>query len=179
MSSFCSPLGVAWRSRIGSGGRPAGSVLAHAGCNGGIAHSTEWLIGIGLTPRKSLSIGALAVPDEYFPDFVRGCIDGDGSVLVYTDRHHTARKASYVYTRLYVSLVSASRRFIDWIRATIERLVGLRGGVHLKQCRGRRPVWVLRYSKKASAQLLAWMYYAPGVPCLLRKRMKAKPFIGE
>jgi hypothetical protein len=96
----------------------------------------KWLIAVGLTPNKSLTIGKLKIPDEYFADFVRGCIDGDGTVLVYTDRHHTAKKASFVYTRLYVSLVSASRLFIDWIRATIDRLLGLQGGVHVKRCRG-------------------------------------------
>jgi hypothetical protein len=137
----------------------------------------EWLVAIGLTSRKSLTIGPLKVPDEYFPDFVRGCIDGDGTVLVYTDRYHSARNASYVYTRLYVSLVSASRPFLDWIKATIERLVGLEGGLHAKRHPTRRQIWVLRYSKKASARLLAWLYYAPDVPCLTRKRMKAEPFI--
>jgi hypothetical protein len=121
----------------------------------------EWLIAIGLTSRNSLTIGALTIPDEYFADFFRGCIDGDGTVLVYTDRHHTARKASYVYTRLYVSLVSASHPFVDWIKVTIHRLLGLQGGLYSKRRPGHRPVWVLRYSKKASARLLAWMYYAP------------------
>ena len=47
-----------------------------------------WLTGIGLTPRKSLTLGPLAVPDQYFADFFRGCIDGDGTILVYTDRYH-------------------------------------------------------------------------------------------
>jgi len=137
----------------------------------------EWLIAIGLTPRKSFTIGALKIPDEYFSDFVRGCIDGDGTVLVYTDRSHAARDASYVYTRLYVSLVSASRPFLEWIKATIHRLLGLEGGLHPKRCPGRRPVWVLRYAKTASTRLLAWMYYARDVPCLARKRSKAEPFI--
>src|SRR5262245_22665126 len=49
------------------------------------------LLMIGLTPNKSLTLGRLTIPDEYFPDFVRGCIDGDGSVLVYVDRHHAAK----------------------------------------------------------------------------------------
>jgi hypothetical protein len=138
----------------------------------------DWLVSIGLTPRKSLTIGPLAVPDAYFPDFFRGCIDGDGTVLVYTDRYHATKKASYVYTRLYVSLVSASRPFVDWMRATIYRLLSLSGGIHVKWTRGlRRPVWILRYSKKASVRLLSWMYYAPDVPCLARKRAKAEPFI--
>jgi hypothetical protein len=138
----------------------------------------DWLLSLGLTPRKSLTIGPLTVPDEYFADFLRGCIDGDGTVLVYTDRYHAAKKASYVYQRLYVSIVSASRPFIEWIETTIYRLSGLRGGVHLKAPRkGLRPVWVLRYSKKASIRLLRWMYYAPDVVCLARKRAKADPFI--
>jgi hypothetical protein len=137
----------------------------------------EWLIAIGLTSRKSLTIGALKVPDEYFPDFFRGCVDGDGTVLVYTDRHHAARNTSYVYDRLFVSLVCGSRPFLEWIEATILRLVGLPDGLHAKQRPGARPVWVLRYSKRASVKLLAWMYYAPDVPCLARKRRKAEPFI--
>jgi hypothetical protein len=138
----------------------------------------DWLVGIGLTPRKSLTIGPLGVPDAYFPDFFRGGIDGDGTVLVYTDRYHATKKASYVYTRLYVSLVSASRPFVDWVRATIYRLLGLDGDIHVKWTRGRRrPVWILRYSKKASVRLLSWMYYAPDVPCLARKRATAEPFI--
>src|SRR5687768_5057780 len=29
----------------------------------------DWLEGIGLTPAKSLTLGALAVPNEYFADF--------------------------------------------------------------------------------------------------------------
>jgi hypothetical protein len=131
-----------------------------------------------LTPRKSLTIGPLKIPDEYFADFLRGCIDGDGTVLVYTDRYHAPKKASYVYQRLYLSIVSASRPFIEWIGTTIYRLRGLRGGIHLKARRDRpRPVWVLRYAKKASVQLLRWMYYAPDVVCLARKRAKADPFI--
>jgi hypothetical protein len=119
------------------------------------------------------------VPDKYFPDFLRGCVDGDGTVLVYTDRHHVARNASYVCTRLYVSLVSASRPFLEWIQATVDRLLSLKSGLHTKQRPERRPVWVLRYSTRASARLVAWMYYAPDVPCLTRKRMKAEPFIRQ
>ena len=71
----------------------------------------DWFLSVGLTPAKSRTIGPLAVPDELFADFFRGCIDGDGSVLVCTDTYHAAKCAHYVYERLYVSLVSASRRF--------------------------------------------------------------------
>jgi hypothetical protein len=50
-----------------------------------------WLREIGLTPAKSLTLGPLSVPDEYFVDFFRGCIDGDGTILVYTDRYHVPK----------------------------------------------------------------------------------------
>jgi len=65
----------------------------------------DWLANVGLTPAKSLTLGPLAVPDEYFADFFRGCVDGDGSIVSYIDRYHTFKSASYVYTRLYVSIV--------------------------------------------------------------------------
>jgi hypothetical protein len=139
----------------------------------------RWLVSLGLTPRKSLTLGPLAVPDEYFADFLRGCIDGNGTVLVYTDRYHAVKKASYVYRRLYVSLVSASHPFITWLRETIRRLRHLRGAVQARHKPERQPVWVLRYSKKESIHLLRWMYHSPDVPCLLRKRVKAEPFLLE
>ena len=48
------------------------------------------LVSLGLTPRKSLTLGALAVPDELFPDFFRGCIDGDSSASASTRSHSSA-----------------------------------------------------------------------------------------
>jgi len=137
----------------------------------------DWLVAIGLMPAKSLRLGPLAIPDERFADFFRGCIDGDGSIVVYTDRYHHARRDSYVYQRLYVSLVSASRPFVEWIRATLGRLVGISGGIHDSRRRARRPIFVLRYAKTESLRLLKWMYYSTEVPCLARKRIKAEPFL--
>ena len=52
---------------------------------------------IGLTPAKSLTLRPLAVPDSVFADFLRGCIDGDGSVVVYADWYHTDKNERYVY----------------------------------------------------------------------------------
>jgi hypothetical protein len=137
----------------------------------------DWLVDIGLTPAKSLTLGALAVPDEYFADFFRGCIDGDGTVLVYTDRYHTAKKERYVYERLYVSLVSASRPFLDWMRARIRTAVGVDGFIDERRKEGQRSLWRLRYAKADSIRLIGWMYYAPNVPCLARKRAKAERFL--
>lgn len=137
----------------------------------------EWLRGVGLTPAKSLTLGSLSVPDEYFPDFFRGCIDGDGTSLVYTDRYHVAKNSRYVYERLYLSIVSASPTFIEWLRTTVFRLTGITGSIEVRHHEHAHPVWKLRYAKAQSIRLLAWMYYAPNVPCLTRKRAKAERFL--
>ena len=97
----------------------------------------DWFVGAGLTPAKSRTLGPLAVPDSVFRDFFRGCIDGDGSVLVYIDRYHAARRPQYVYERLYVSLVSASLRFLDWIKASVGRMVCVGGAIHRSGPRDR------------------------------------------
>lgn len=133
----------------------------------------DWLLAVGLTPAKSLTLGPLAIPDEYFADFLRGCIDGDGSIVIYVDRYNAAKDPKYVYERLFVSLVSASPRFLDWVRASVLRLRGLSGHLSVKRGTGYHDVWCLRYAKRESVNLLKWIYYAPDVPALARKRQKA------
>ena len=58
--------------------------------------------------------------------FLRGCIDGDGSIIVYTDRSQISKNERYVSERLWISLVSASPTFIEWMRDTVARLRGIR-----------------------------------------------------
>ncbi len=137
----------------------------------------HWLLRIGLTPAKSLTLGPLAVPEEYFADFFRGCIDGDGSIVTYVDRYNTYKKPTYVYSRLYVSLVSGSLPFLEWLRSTIHQLVDVSGDLTVRRIAGRNDLWRLRYAKGESLILLRWMYYANDVPCLARKRDTAAPFL--
>ena len=143
----------------------------------GDRHFYNWLVGIGLTPAKSLTLRPLAIPDVVFADFVRGCIDGDGSVTVYVDRYHTDKSERYVYERLYVSLVSASGAFLEWMRATIHRLLSVKGSITVKRAEGRSPLWRLCYAKSESIQLLRKIYYSPTVPCLARKQATGERFL--
>jgi hypothetical protein len=129
----------------------------------------RWLCDVGLMPAKSLRLGALRVPDVCFPDFLRGCIDGDGSITTYVDRYNTFKSPRYVYARLYVSLVSASRGFIHWVRTSVERLAGVSGDLSVRHYEKASDVWCLQYAKRDSLILLRWMYYADDVPCLRRQ----------
>ena len=160
-------------------------IRPHAGGYGTTCHHLvwrdrafyEWLLMIGLTPAKSLTLGPLAIPDEFFADFFRGCIDGDGSITVYTDCSNVSKSDEYVYERLYVSIVSASPRFIEWLQTTVARLTGSTGSITVRHGPRLNPIWKLRFSKAQSIRLLRWMYYAPDVQCLNRKRRKAEKFL--
>jgi hypothetical protein len=112
-----------------------------------------------------------------FADFVRGCIDGDGSVTVYVDTYNTDKSEHYVYERLYVSLVSASHVFLDWMQTTIHRVFSLKGSITVRRIEGRSPLWKLRYAKNESIELLRRIYYSQTVPCLARKRAIPEPFL--
>ena len=137
----------------------------------------RWLNEIGLMPAKSLRLGPLRIPDEWMQDFLRGCIDGDGSIVTYTDRYNTFKKSTYVYTRVYLSLVSASPRFVEWLRETLRRLTAASGHVGLRRTAGRHDLWRLRYAKGEALRLLRWMYHSSDVPCLRRKYDIAAPFL--
>jgi hypothetical protein len=164
-------LGITARITLSTNPRPVyrlqwGDIIFH-----------QWLMNIGLMPAKSLRLGALRVPDEWMADFLRGCIDGDGSIVTYTDRYNTFKKSTYVYTRVYLSLVSASPRFVEWLRETLRRLTGVSGHVGLRRSEGRSDLWRLRYAKGEALRLLRWMYYSPEVPCLRRKYDITAPFL--
>ena len=164
-------LGVTARITLSTNPRPCyrlqwGDVVFH-----------RWLTEIGLMPAKSLKLGPLQVPDDWMRDFLRGCIDGDGSIVTYTDRYNTFKKSTYVYTRVYLSLVSASPRFVEWLRETLRRVVGVTGDVSVSQLAERNALWRLRYAKREAFRLLRWMYHAPDVPCLRRKYDIAARFL--
>ena len=61
------------------------------------------LIKLGIHPRKTYNLEPINVSDKYFPDFVRGFFDGDGSVYIYN-----VNKAP----QIKVSFVAASQSFI-------------------------------------------------------------------
>jgi hypothetical protein len=137
----------------------------------------DWFLALGLMPAKSLRLGGLAIPDEFLADFFRGCIDGDGTIRVYTDSYHRRKKDRYVYERLYVSLVSASRPFVEWIQTAVNRVAHVSGSIQESKRQGAQPIWELRYAKAESIRLIRWMYHSPDVPCLDRKREKAERFL--
>lgn len=156
-------------------------VKSHPTETGGIAYYTqfhdsalyEWFRSTGLTPRKSLTIGALSVPDGFLMPLVRGLLDGDGSVINETYRADTGRRSDYFWEYLITSFKSASRPHLEWLRSQIRATTGVLGNLSQVKYKNplpnRHPFFELRYGKRGSLVLLPLLYPAEA-PCLERKR---------
>lgn len=157
------------------------SIVTEHTRSGGVAYHVQfsdaawydWLLSVGLSPRKSLTLGAIAVPDEHLFPLVRGLLDGDGSIINKVYRADTARRSDYYWEYLLTRFHSASRAHLVWINERIANVTGLTG--YLQEVRTREPrptrhpFFHLRYGKRASLKLLP-LLYPPDAPCLERKR---------
>ena len=137
------------------------------------------MLNIGLFPNKSRSIGKIIIPDKYFRDFLRGHLDGDGSITTYQDTYNTYKNPKYIYTRLWIRFISASKNHIVWLQETIYKLTGLKGRIHeaKSKLKNRVSIFVLKFAKKESLEMLNYIYYKKNIPSLKRKRTVAEVFL--
>ena len=123
----------------------------------------QFLIEIGIGPAKSKTIERVAVPDEFFADFLRGVYDGDGTFWTEWD---TRWKKSFVY---HLGISSASSAFTHWLKQKLTSLYNVKG--YVVQGDG---VLTIRYAKGDSHKLFDAMYYKDQLPLLQRKHRKIK-----
>ncbi len=129
----------------------------------------EFLLSLGLTPAKSKILNKLEIPDKYFIDFLRGCIDGDGTISY---QMHPESKHPQLRIRLY----SASRPFLEWVKEKIIHNTGIATGWIETNKEGMS---VLVYAIKDSTKLLKFLYYPNVEYYLERKYTKAVPFMNN
>ncbi len=126
----------------------------------------RFLLEIGITPAKSLTLDKIKIPDEYFFDFVRGCFDGDGYSYSYWDKRW---KSSFMF---YIGFASASKKYIDWFRSTVSRLAGLAG--HITKATRNNSCHQLKYAKREAIELFSRMHVRNKCIRLSRKYLKIK-----
>lgn len=130
----------------------------------------RWLRGVGLHPRKSLTIGAIDVPDEFIAPLARGLFDGDGSVRNFVHAPTRSAYPVYMYERLWVYFTCASRSHLEWLKAALERTLGLSGYIEDRPpTETRKAFFRLKFGKRDSVTLLKAMYSRADVPKLERK----------
>ena len=113
----------------------------------------EFLLSIGLTPCKSLTQDEVIVPDEFFNDFLRGVIDGDGCIRKWI---HPTNGGEQWSLRIY----SPSLAFLDWTRREIGYFFKTKGRIH-KDVKKRPLVdmFILTYGKMAAKVIFGKCYY--------------------
>lgn len=121
----------------------------------------EFLVSIGITNKKSKTIGQVTVPDKFFIDFLRGCLDGDGNISVF---NHPESK----HKQLKVRFTSASKKFLSWIHLKIKEKYKIDSG-HIYTDK-IKSVSTLSYAKSDGGKILKLMYHRKYIPFLKRKK---------
>ena len=129
----------------------------------------EFLLELGLTPRKSKTMSKLKIPEKYFADFFRGCVDGDGSISI--SAHPESQHPQYK-----LRLCSASKSFLEWILKSCKKYFSIAGGSISKT--DKSSVHTLTFGKGDSIKILK-MIYSKNVLCLSRKEKVAMKILGE
>lgn len=125
----------------------------------------DFLLSIGLTQSKSLNLDTIKVPNQFFIDFLRGVIDGDGCIRRWI---HPSNNREQWSLRIY----SGSGIFIEWLKDTIASLLKIQGKIY----RETATEWILKYGKMAARIIVQKCYY-DGSFALERKRNLAKECI--
>jgi len=136
----------------------------------GDARFYDWLLSIGIGPRKSLTLKGIAVPEQHIPALVRGLLDGDGSIGNHRYPADTGGRAGYVWEYFWVAFATSSEAHAEWLSGRIEGSFGVRGSIGRAVVAGRAPAFQLRYGKRASESLLTALYADQSAPALARKR---------
>lgn len=123
----------------------------------------EFLNSIGIHPAKSKTIAEVAIPPEFFFDFLRGEFDGDGCFYSYWDKRW---RSSFMF---YVSFASGSKTFVEWLQSMIAEQLGIKGHIAVTKSRG---YYQLRYAKAEGLILINKMYENKDNIHLSRKRLK-------
>jgi intein-encoded DNA endonuclease-like protein len=114
---------------------------------------------IGLSTKKTKILGPLKIPTKYFFDFLRGHLDGDGTIYFYKDKRW---KNSWL---IYTCFLSYSLNHLVWIQNRLKEFLSINGYLN----KGSQ-VWRLKYAKRESLKLLSNLYYSDELPFLRRKR---------
>lgn len=130
----------------------------------------EFLLSIGLSPKKSLTLKDLKVPKNQFDNFLRGLIDGDGCIRRWI---HPWNKCEQWSLRIY----AGSKHFLDWLHDRIKEKYEVSGKIHNNDQRYNSSL-VLKFGKLAAQEILMGCYGKNNEIALKRKQKLARLCVG-
>jgi hypothetical protein len=148
----------------------------------------DWFIRWGCTPAKSLTLKIeKQIPKQFIPDFLRGVVDGDGSVLFFT---YEQKKNNKMYTcrKSRSAIYSASKNFIDQLLNIIPSSITpsvaintpagkINGSINGKQIIARVNTYAISVNDTTAAKFVNWIYYPNNPISLARKNITANEII--
>lgn len=124
------------------------------------------LIEYGCVPNKSLSLGIPIIPDYYLRDFLRGCMDGDGSISISSG--------------LQCYLCSSSLNFIKQLNSILDAKNIKHGFCEIKKTpytlkngktiTPKNKHYRITFSNNSATKFLQWLYYPDHKISMPRKR---------
>lgn len=119
------------------------------------------LIKLGLSECKSLRLKKPNIQSKYYPSFIRGYFDGDGSVYCTKSRNNTFYRCS----------ITGSTEFMKWIRSILPIDVRL-----YKEKRTNGIYYICIQTKNSFTKFYKYLYSTPGYK-MERKYNKYSEFI--
>lgn len=130
-------------------------------------HFYKFLESIGLFPNKSLTLQAIKVPQKFFYDFVRGVIDGDGSITTWI--HASNKRIQWA-----LRITSGAPKFSDWLRTEMQKQYQVKGKLYTYQHKDKKnPIHIIKFGKIATKLILEASYYK-GCTGMARKKIQAE-----
>lgn len=126
-------------------------------CSKELYHDLERL---GGTPRKSKTIGFPEVPPALLPHFVRGLVDGDGTL-------------AWNGSRPILQIYSGSAICLTALTAAVEQA----SGIPAPALQRNRDNWTVKWSTIRAKCLAAWLYVDHSGLALARKAVIAARFL--
>lgn len=147
---------------------------------------TDWFIAQGILPNKSLTVKIPNIPKQFVPDFLRGCMDGDGCIGMYDEKYKT-KQGIKTCKRPQAYICSASFDFIDGISKLLNNF-------NIKHCLDKRIqidslidgnriikgggiLHKVRFSSIIARDFLQWIYYPDHRIAMPRKAKLAQDII--
>lgn len=119
------------------------------------------LISLNIVSNKTKSSLYPVIPDEYFLDFLRGYIDGDGCYYINNDGN------------CVVSITCSHKQPLEWISSTLQRM-----NIHTSVYQEYNTKYRLYCFRKDDVKsLINKLFYNTDIPYLIRKFNKIKPYL--
>jgi len=150
-------------------------------------NSIRWLMSYGCLPNKSKTLELLKdIPKLYQRDFIRGVIDGDGSIS-YCKYIKTKNDKEYHYVKTTAYICSASIKFIEQLKKLIPsnincHIITLSKEKQSCLIKGRKVTatgnfYRLQFNDSNAKKLFEWAYYKENKINLKRKQILADNLI--